>query len=95
MKQKNKSTYKGFKKIDDIRAGFFTAFGMAKIFKTTRYIIIAFLLLFAVHCLLFIVHCSLFVVHAQDEVSGWRWQRKDSLSKRIFSRGADRLRKIF
>ncbi|MCD6149959.1 glycosyltransferase family 2 protein [bacterium] len=30
-----------------------------------------------------------------DIVSGWRWQRKDSLSKRIFSRGADRLRKIF
>jgi len=70
MKQKNKLKYKGFKKIDDIRAGFFTAFGMAKIFKTTRYIIIAFLLLFAVHCFLFIVHCSLFVVHAQDEVSG-------------------------
>ncbi len=30
-----------------------------------------------------------------DVVSGWRWQRKDPLSKRIFSRGADRLRKIF
>lgn len=30
-----------------------------------------------------------------DVVSGWRWQRKDPLSKKIFSRGADRLRKIF
>jgi len=29
-----------------------------------------------------------------DVVSGWRWQRKDSLSKKIFSRGADFLRKI-
>lgn len=30
-----------------------------------------------------------------DVVSGWRWQRKDSLGKRIVSRGADRLRKLF
>ncbi|MFC1608601.1 glycosyltransferase family 2 protein [Patescibacteria group bacterium] len=30
-----------------------------------------------------------------DVVSGWRWKRKDSLSKKIFSRGADKLRKIF
>lgn len=30
-----------------------------------------------------------------DVVSGWRWQRKDPLSKKIFSRGADWLRKIF
>lgn len=29
-----------------------------------------------------------------DAVSGWRWQRKDSLSKKIFSRGANLLRKI-
>lgn len=29
-----------------------------------------------------------------DIVSGWRWQRKDSLSKKIFSRGANLLRKI-
>lgn len=29
-----------------------------------------------------------------DVVSGWRHRRKDSLSKRIFSRGADKLRKI-
>lgn len=29
-----------------------------------------------------------------DIVSGWRWQRKDSLSKKIFSRGANILRKI-
>jgi glycosyltransferase involved in cell wall biosynthesis len=30
-----------------------------------------------------------------DVVSGWRWQRKDSLSKKIFSRGANMLRKFF
>jgi glycosyltransferase involved in cell wall biosynthesis len=30
-----------------------------------------------------------------DVVSGWRWERKDSLSKKIFSRGANMLRKIF
>lgn len=29
-----------------------------------------------------------------DVVSGWRWQRKDSFSKRFFSRGANLLRKI-
>lgn len=29
-----------------------------------------------------------------DVVSGWRWQRRDSLSKKIFSRGANLLRKI-
>lgn len=29
-----------------------------------------------------------------DVVSGWRWQRKDSLSKKIFSRVANMLRKI-
>lgn len=29
-----------------------------------------------------------------DVVSGWRWQRKDSLSKKIFSRGANVLRKV-
>lgn len=29
-----------------------------------------------------------------DVVSGWRWQRKDSLGKKIFSRGANLLRKI-
>jgi len=29
-----------------------------------------------------------------DVVSGWRYERKDSLSKRIFSRTADKLRKI-
>lgn len=29
-----------------------------------------------------------------DIVSGWRWQRKDSLSKKIFSRGANLLRKV-
>lgn len=29
-----------------------------------------------------------------DVVSGWRWQRKDPLSKKIFSRGANLLRKI-
>lgn len=29
-----------------------------------------------------------------DVVSGWRWERKDSLSKKIFSRGANMLRKI-
>lgn len=29
-----------------------------------------------------------------DVVSGWRWQRKDSLMKRFFSRGANLLRKI-
>lgn len=29
-----------------------------------------------------------------DVVAGWRWQRKDSLSKKIFSRGANILRKI-
>ncbi len=29
-----------------------------------------------------------------DVVSGWRHKRKDSLSKKIFSRGADKLRKI-
>lgn len=30
-----------------------------------------------------------------DVVSGWRWQRKDSPGKKIFSRGANLLRKIF
>lgn len=30
-----------------------------------------------------------------DVVSGWRFDRKDSLSKIIFSRGADKLRKFF
>jgi len=30
-----------------------------------------------------------------DVVSGWRWQRKDNLLKRLFSRGANLLRKIF
>lgn len=30
-----------------------------------------------------------------DVVSGWRWQRKDTLMKRFFSRGANLLRKIF
>jgi len=30
-----------------------------------------------------------------DIVSGWRYQRKDSMSKKIFSRGANLLRKIF
>lgn len=30
-----------------------------------------------------------------DVVSGWRWQRKDSLGKKIFSRGANVLRKFF
>lgn len=29
-----------------------------------------------------------------DVVSGWRWQRKDHMSKKIFSRGANLLRKI-
>lgn len=29
-----------------------------------------------------------------DVVSGWRWQRKDSFSKKLFSRGANLLRKI-
>lgn len=29
-----------------------------------------------------------------EVVSGWRWQRKDSFSKKIFSRGANLLRKI-
>ncbi|OGI24257.1 MAG: glycosyl transferase family 2 [Candidatus Moranbacteria bacterium RIFCSPHIGHO2_12_FULL_40_10] len=29
-----------------------------------------------------------------DVVSGWRWKRKDSLLKKIFSRGANLLRKI-
>jgi glycosyltransferase involved in cell wall biosynthesis len=29
-----------------------------------------------------------------DIISGWRWQRKDTLSKKIFSRGANILRKI-
>jgi glycosyltransferase involved in cell wall biosynthesis len=29
-----------------------------------------------------------------DVVSGWRWQRKDNLLKRVFSRGANLLRKI-
>jgi glycosyltransferase involved in cell wall biosynthesis len=29
-----------------------------------------------------------------DVVSGWRWQRKDSFSKKFFSRGANLLRKI-
>ncbi len=29
-----------------------------------------------------------------DVVSGWRWQRKDSLSKKIFSRTANILRKV-
>jgi len=30
-----------------------------------------------------------------DVVSGWRFERKDSLSKKIFSRGANLLRKVF
>ena len=30
-----------------------------------------------------------------DVVSGWRWQRKDTLMKKFFSRGANLLRKIF
>ncbi len=30
-----------------------------------------------------------------DAVAGWRWQRKDPLGKKIFSRGANLLRKIF
>jgi glycosyltransferase involved in cell wall biosynthesis len=30
-----------------------------------------------------------------DVVSGWRYQRKDSISKKIFSRGANLLRKFF
>lgn len=30
-----------------------------------------------------------------DAVSGWRWRRKDPLGKKIFSRGANFLRKIF
>lgn len=30
-----------------------------------------------------------------DVVSGWRFQRKDSLSKKVFSRGANLLRKFF
>lgn len=30
-----------------------------------------------------------------DVVSGWRWQRRDSLMKKIFSRGANLLRKFF
>jgi glycosyltransferase involved in cell wall biosynthesis len=29
-----------------------------------------------------------------DVVSGWRWQRKDSFGKKIFSRGANLLRKL-
>jgi glycosyltransferase involved in cell wall biosynthesis len=29
-----------------------------------------------------------------DIVSGWRWQRKDSFSKKFFSRGANLLRKV-
>jgi len=29
-----------------------------------------------------------------DIIAGWRWQRKDPLSKKIFSRGANLLRKI-
>jgi glycosyltransferase involved in cell wall biosynthesis len=29
-----------------------------------------------------------------DVIAGWRWQRKDPLSKKIFSRGANLLRKI-
>jgi len=29
-----------------------------------------------------------------DVVSGWRWQRKDSFSKKFFSRGANFLRKV-
>jgi glycosyltransferase involved in cell wall biosynthesis len=29
-----------------------------------------------------------------DVVSGWRWQRKDSFSKKFFSRGANLLRKV-
>ena len=29
-----------------------------------------------------------------DVIAGWRWQRKDSFSKRFFSRGANLLRKI-
>ena len=30
-----------------------------------------------------------------DVVSGWRFERKDSMSKKIFSRGANLLRKVF
>lgn len=30
-----------------------------------------------------------------DAVAGWRWQRRDPLGKKIFSRGANILRKIF
>lgn len=30
-----------------------------------------------------------------DAVSGWRWQRKDTLMKKFFSRGANLLRKFF
>lgn len=30
-----------------------------------------------------------------DVVSGWRWQRKDTLMKKFFSRGANLLRKFF
>lgn len=30
-----------------------------------------------------------------DVVSGWRFERKDSLSKKVFSRGANLLRKVF
>lgn len=30
-----------------------------------------------------------------DAVAGWRWQRNDPLGKKIFSRGANLLRKIF
>lgn len=30
-----------------------------------------------------------------DIVAGWRWQRKDSLMKKFFSRGANLLRKVF
>lgn len=35
------------------------------------------------------------LANGYDVVSGWRWQRKDPLGKRIVSRGADRLRKLF
>ncbi len=30
-----------------------------------------------------------------DVVAGWRWQRKDNFTKKLFSRGANLLRKIF
>lgn len=34
------------------------------------------------------------IAKGYDIIAGWRWQRKDSLSKKIFSRGANLLRKI-